>query len=101
MSADLRAITPELLLATLGLVMLVVDLCTGPGQKRTVAWVGVIGLAAALVPTAALLSATPRFAFSETYAVDPFAAFFKVIAILSGILVLLAAMEFYLSLIHI
>ena len=95
MSADLRAITPELLLLALGLVLLVVDLLTGPGQKRVVGWVGVAGLVVALFPSAALLSGAPRFAFSETYAIDPFAAFFKVIAITSGALVLVAAMEFF------
>ena len=95
MSADLRAITPELLLLALGLVLLVIDLLTGPGQKRVVGWVGVAGLVVALFPSAALLSGAPRFAFSETYAIDPFAAFFKVIAITSGALVLLAAMEFF------
>ena len=95
MSADLRAVTPELLLLALGLVLLVVDLLTGPGQKRVVGWVGVAGLVIALFPSAALLSGAPRFAFSETYAIDPFAAFFKVIAITSGALVLLAAMEFF------
>ena len=95
MSADLRAITPELLLLALGLVLLVIDLLTGPGQKRVVGWVGVAGLVVALFPSAALLSGAPRFAFSETYAIDPFAAFFKVIAITSGALVLVAAMEFF------
>ena len=95
MTTDLRAITPELLLLALALVMLGIDLLTAAGQKRIVGWVGVVGLIAALFPSAALLSGSPRFVFSETYAVDPFAAFFKVIAIISGILVLLAAMEFY------
>ncbi len=95
MTADLRAITPELLLLTLAMVLLVVDLLTEPGQKRAVAWVGVAGLVIALFPSASLLSTTPRFAFAETYAVDPFAAFFKIVAITSGILVLLTAMEFF------
>ncbi len=95
MTADLRAITPELVLGVLALLLVIVDLLTDPGRKRIVAWVGVIGLAVALVPSAALLSSPSRLVFSETYAVDPFAAFFKLVAITSGILVLLAAMEFY------
>lgn len=95
MTADLRAITPELLLGVLALVLVMIDLLTDPGSKRIVAWVGVIGLAIALFPSAALLSGPSRLVFAETYAVDPFAAFFKLVAITSGILVLLAAMEFY------
>jgi proton-translocating NADH-quinone oxidoreductase chain N len=95
MTADLRAITPELLLAALAMVLLVVDLLTEPARKRAVAWVGVAGLVIALFPSASLLSTAPRLVFGETYAVDPFAAFFKIVAITSGILVLLATMEFF------
>jgi NADH-quinone oxidoreductase subunit N len=94
-SADLRAIAPEIVLAVLGAALMVLEMVTPPGRKRTVAGAGVIGLLIALVPTAALLGAAPRFAFGETYAIDAFAAYFKVIAIGSGILVLLAAMEFF------
>jgi NADH-quinone oxidoreductase subunit N len=95
MTADLRAITPELLLGVLALMLVVIDLLTDPGRKRIVAWVGVIGLVIALAPSAALFFSPSRLVFAETYAVDPFAAFFKLIAITSGVLVLLAAMEFY------
>ena len=95
MTADLVAITPELLVGGLGIVLLVIDLVTGPDEKRLVGWVGIAGLVVALFPSIALLSGAPRLVFSETYAVDPFAAFFKVLAITSGVLVLLAAMEFY------
>jgi NADH-quinone oxidoreductase subunit N len=95
MTADLRAITPELLLGVLALMLVVLDLVTDPGRKRIVAWVGVIGLLIALAPSAALFFSPSRLVFAETYAVDPFAAFFKLVAITSGILVLLAAMEFY------
>ena len=95
MTANLGAITPELLIAALGVVLLVVDLVTAPSQKRLAGWIGVGGLLVALVPTAELLGGPPHFAFAETYAIDAFAAFFKGIAILSGVLVLLAAMEFF------
>jgi NADH-quinone oxidoreductase subunit N len=95
MTADLSAITPELIIGVLGMILLSIDLMTGPGQKRIVGWAGVIGLLVALLPSLGLLSAAPRLVFAETYAVDPFAAFFKIIAILSGVLVLLAAMEFF------
>ena len=95
MSGDLRAIAPELVLTILALALLVVDLLTEPGKKRQVAWTGVAGLVIALFPSAGLLSVAPRFAFAGTYAIDPFAAFFKLVAIGSGILVLLATMEFF------
>ncbi|HXX38222.1 MAG TPA: NADH-quinone oxidoreductase subunit N [bacterium] len=92
---DLGLIAPELVLALLGLVVLVVELFTGPGAKRLVGWVGIVGLAGALVPSSALLGQAPRLVFGGTYAVDPFAAFFKIVAVTSGVLVLLAAMAFF------
>ena len=92
---DVQAITPELMLGVLALGLLVLDLATGPAEKRFVAWIAVIGLLATLVPSALQLGATPRLVFFDTYAVEPFSAFFKIIAILSGVLVLLAAMEFF------
>ena len=92
---DLALITPELTLGLLGLVVLTAELFTGPGAKRLVGWIGVVGLAAALVPSSALLGHTPRLVFGGTYAVDPFAAFFKIVAVVSGILVLLAAIAFF------
>jgi NADH-quinone oxidoreductase subunit N len=95
MTADLRAIVPELLITVLGLVLLIVDLTTARGHKRLVGWLGVLGLLVVLPLSAGLFFTPPRFVFAGTYAVDPFAAFFKVIAILSGVLVLLAGMEFF------
>ena len=95
--SDVSAIIPELMLTALGMVLLTVDLCTAPDRKRAVAWVGVVGLLLVLgrVLGAGMLTAPARLVFSATYAVDPFAAFFKVIALLSGVLVLFAAMEFF------
>ncbi len=95
MSLDLQLLTPELMLGILGLGLMVLDLFVAPGEKRLVGWVGVAGLLATLVPSARLLGRAPHLAFANTYAVDPFAAFFKIIAILSAVLVLLAAMEFF------
>jgi len=93
---DLRLIAPELFLAVLGFALLAVELVTGPDEKRVVGWVGVVGLLVALVPSAALLlNGVSLPAFAGTYAVDPFAAFFKILAILSGVLALLAAMAFF------
>ncbi len=95
MNVDLRTITPEVMLGILALGLMVLDLVTGPAEKRFVGWVGVAGLLVTLVPSAVLLAGRPQLSFAGTYAVDPFAAFFKIIAITSAVLVLLAAMEFF------
>ena len=95
MIADLGAITPELIVAALACFLLFADLFAGPGQKRLLGWVGVAGLLAALYPSLGLVGQPPHTAFAGTYAIDPFAAYLKIVVILSGILVLLAAMEFF------
>jgi NADH-quinone oxidoreductase subunit N len=92
---DLQAISPELMLAVLGLGLLVLDMVTAPSEKRIVGWVAILGLAITLVPSIILVSRPARLVFSNSYAVDPFAAFFKIIAIASAILVLMSAIEFF------
>ncbi len=95
---DLRALAPELILTALGLGLLCLDMVTRAEEKRIVGWTGIAGLAAALVVTllpSVGLFGRPRLVFFETYAVDPFAAFFKIVVILGAILVLLAALDFF------
>ncbi len=92
---NLGLIAPELWLGLLGLGLLLVEMITGSESKRVVGWIGAAGLALALVPSWGLLGQPARLMFGGAYAVDAFAAFFKIVAAVSGILVLLAAMAFF------
>ncbi len=92
-AADLWSIVPELWLAALGVLVLVVDLFAPPGRKTVVGAVAVGGLLLALVPVSAMLPGVPRTALFGAYAVDGFAVFFKLIAIVATALVILAAMD--------
>lgn len=92
---DLRPLLPELILGALALGLLVLDLIVGPEDQRLVGWTAIGGLAVALIPSAALVGGEHYLAVYDTYAIDPFAAFFKIIAITSGILVIAATMEFF------
>lgn len=95
---DLRPLAPELVLAAVGLAVLCLDMVTRPEQKRVVGWGAIAGLLAALVATlhpSVGLFGRPRLVVFETYAADPFAAFFKIVVILGAVLVLLSAMEFF------
>ena len=95
---DLRPLAPELILTAAGLGVLCLDMATRPEQKRVVGWGAIVGLLAALVATllpSVGLFGRPRLVFFETYAADPFAAFFKIVVILGAMLVLLSAMEFF------
>lgn len=92
-SADLWSIAPELWLAGLGVLVLLVDLVSGPGRKTAAGAVAVGGLLLALIPASAMLTWEPRTAFFGSYAIDGFAVFFKIIIIIATALVILAAMD--------
>jgi proton-translocating NADH-quinone oxidoreductase chain N len=108
-------LSPELILLLTGLVVLIVDFVwrdrapeaasaeavagtsaeISAGGKKTL-WIpalALIGLGAALVATVLLWGRTPTVALSMV-AVDPFALFFKVVAIICVMLVILAAVPY-------
>jgi len=93
---DLRPLLPEVTIGLLALGLLVLDLVVTPEDKRLVGWTAIAGLAVALLPSAVVVGGGHRYlAIYDTYAVDPFAGFFKIVAIVSAILVIAAAMEFF------
>jgi NADH-quinone oxidoreductase subunit N len=96
----LQLLSPELILLFTGLVVLVVDLIwqdeASAGGKKTL-WVpgiALVGLAAALAATLWLASAPRATTVLAVMAVDPFALFFKIIAITTVGLVVLAAVPY-------
>lgn len=92
---DLWALAPEFWLAGLGLALIVLDLFVGEDRKIVVGWAAIGGLILSLLPILGMLGAPPRTAFFNTYAVDGFAVFFKVIVVVSTILVILSAMDYF------
>jgi proton-translocating NADH-quinone oxidoreductase chain N len=93
LQADLWALAPELWLVALGLLVLLMDLVVPAGRKTAVAVVAVIGLALALIPTISMIPWQARTVLFGTYAVDGFAVFFKLIAIVTTVLVILSAVD--------
>jgi NADH-quinone oxidoreductase subunit N len=110
----LKLLSPELILLLTGLVVLCVDLIwrdevssdeaspeegsdeEGPNGDKKTLWVpalALVGLGAALVATI-LLWGTPPTRVLAVMAVDPFALFFKVIAMACVMLVILAAVPY-------
>jgi proton-translocating NADH-quinone oxidoreductase chain N len=104
-----QLLSPELILLLTGIVVLIVDFVWqdgapsggegspdgGAGTRKTI-WVpalAIIGLVAALAATI-LLWGTPPTTVLAMQAVDPFALFFKIIAISTVILVTLAAVPY-------
>jgi len=92
-AVDLWSIAPELWLAGLGLLVLIVDLFLPAGRKYVVGTIGAGGLLLALIPASVMLTWEPRTVLAGTYVVDGFAVFFKIIALVSTALVILAAMD--------
>jgi proton-translocating NADH-quinone oxidoreductase chain N len=90
---DIWALLPEYWLVALGLGLLLLDLFVAEDRKVIVGWAAVIGLTVGLVPISGLLGVTARTVFYNAYAVDGFAVFFKMIAVVSTILVILSAMD--------
>ncbi len=91
--ADLWSLIPEYWIAGLALVLIVLDLFVSEHRKSVVGWAAAAGLALGLVPIFGMLGAPARLAFFNTYAVDGFAVFFKIIAVVATILVILSAMD--------
>ena len=91
----LQLLSPELILLLTGLVVLCVDFIWEDKDKKTL-WVpalALVGLGAALVATI-LLWGTPPTRVLAMMAEDPFALFFKIIATVSVMLVILAAVPY-------
>jgi len=94
-----RLLSPELILLITGIVVLCVDFIwrdqSENGHKKTI-WVpglALVGLGLALAATVLLLG-TPPTPVLAMMAVDPFALFFKILAIATVILVTLAAVPY-------
>lgn len=90
-----RLLAPELILTVAGFAVLVVDLLTRPREDaRPAAITALIGLAAALVATLALVLTAPGTVVATTMVVDPYGLFFKAAAIIGVGLVVLASINF-------
>ena len=107
----LKLLSPELILLLTGLVVLIVDLIwrvdasseedaasteEGPANDAKTIWVpaiALVGLGAALLATILLLG-TPPTVVLGMMTVDPFALFFKIIALACVMLVVLAAVPY-------
>ncbi len=93
LQADLWALAPELWLVGVGLLVLLADMVVPAGRKTAVAVVAVIGLLLALIPTISMIPWQARTVLFGTYAVDGFAVFFKLIALVATVLVILSAVD--------
>ena len=88
---ELWAIVPELLVASLVVVLLPLGALLPPARKPLTSWFALAGLAAAAAASGVMLGWGVEPVFGETYAVDPFAIYFKLFATVATAFVLLAS----------
>lgn len=84
----------EVALGGLGLLLLGADLLTPESRKRWVGWLGVGGLVVCLVPAVGTCNPTrPDPILGGTYLSDGFQMFFRLFAVLAGLLILLVSLD--------
>jgi NADH-quinone oxidoreductase subunit N len=89
MAGWLAGIVPELVLAGAVTLLLPLGSFLPPRYRGASTWLALFALLAAAVASVPLLRGTPHAVFDGTYAVDPFAVFFKFMAIAATGLVIL------------
>lgn len=89
MASWLAGIVPELILAGGVVVLLPLGPFLPARRKGSATWLALLILAAAATASVPLLASPARAVFDGTYAVDPFAVYFKLIAIVTTALVLM------------
>lgn len=96
MRADLIALLPELVLATLGMVVLLAGLTSGRNRHRALGGGAILSLAATAVALFLAASATDPAArlFSGMFALDHFAIFFKSLFLISSALAILLSLDY-------
>lgn len=95
MGMELGSLLPEITTLVTAALSLFVALFLPRNRQRWAGYVAITGLAVALGFTAPIFTAEPRLIFLGTYAYDGFAGFFKLIAIISAALTILASMPHF------
>lgn len=89
----LLLISPELILAIFGLLILIVDLVWREKSHGVLPWVTILGFVFALAATL-ILWRNNTLIFAGMYAVDTFSLFFKLIGTIAGIIVVLVSIDY-------
>ena len=96
MRADLIALLPELVLATLAMAVLLAGLATGKRQHRLLGAGAMFALAATAVAlwlASGAVDPSARF-FSGMFVLDPFAIFFKALFLISSAMAILLSLDY-------
>jgi len=95
MGRDLSGVIPELILAALVLILLPVGAFLPAARQWPATALALVGLSAAGAVSVWMLTWPARTVFLDTYVIDPFAVYFKLLAIAATGLVLLATVSWF------
>ena len=95
MAGWLGEIVPELILAGAVTLLLPLGSFLSERYRRANTWLALLALLAAAAASVSLLDEIPHAVFDGTYAIDPFAGFFKLIAITTTALVILTTHDHF------
>jgi NADH-quinone oxidoreductase subunit N len=92
--SQILGLLPQLVLLLTGLLVLALDLIWGEERKGWLAYVTLLGLACTLVATVTLWY-RQELILEGVFAVDPFALFFQIVAVLVTTLVVLTSLGYF------
>src|SRR5260370_4534166 len=95
MGMELWAIVPELTLAGLSVLLLLLGRFFPPARKYITTWIALAGLVVVAAESLRMLSFRTQPIFLDTYAVDQFAVYFKLFAVAATAFVLLATQSHF------
>jgi NADH-quinone oxidoreductase subunit N len=95
MGMELWAIVPELTVAGLILILLPLGSVLPQAYKALTTWIALAGLVATGIESVVMLPWSARSVFLGTYAVDQFAVYFKLFAVVATAFVLLATQSHF------
>ncbi|KJS81294.1 MAG: NADH-quinone oxidoreductase subunit N [Peptococcaceae bacterium BICA1-8] len=93
MAINFSLIIPEMLVAGLALLVMIISLLVPKDQKRGLAYFTVFGLIGVLVVLYFMLDAQGTL-FNGMYIVDPFGSFMKILIVLSSIMAIMLGVEY-------
>ena len=94
LTANLRLLLPEFLLATLAFVVFAVDLVLPRSRKNLLAWISVAGLIGLLALSLALLWGESTELYGGLVKADAYSLFFKCFFIVLGIFIILSSVDY-------
>ncbi|MEE9543677.1 MAG: NADH-quinone oxidoreductase subunit N [Thermodesulfobacteriota bacterium] len=92
MNIDFTSVLPEIFLAALGIVVLVLDFFLGKKNKSALGYLSIVGLLV-LLPIICK-SITPIPSFGGTVIADKFSAFFSIVFVIAAIFTVLISMDY-------